>query len=112
MDELSNFEQLINGNSTSLTEAEITGLISQMMLWFMVPLILISIVFLVLFILHSIRRRKLENAILEIRDILRDMNMAIQTPSPIPVNTPAPEAPDTPADPPHVETDSTKDQIS
>lgn len=74
MEDLSEIEQLINGGPSGLTEAFFTDLISQMFLWILLPSILISIVILVLYIVHSVRRRKLENALFEIRDILRDMH--------------------------------------
>lgn len=83
MEDLSGIEQIINGDSGGLTEADITGFMSQMFLWILLPSILISVVILVLFIIHSVRRRKLENALFEIRDILRDMHNSNTTPPPI-----------------------------
>ena len=88
VEDLSEIEQLINGSSTGLTETDITGLLSQMFLWILLPSIIFSTVFLVLYIVHSIRRRKLENAIFEIRDILRDMNTSNAAASPAPSTIP------------------------
>jgi uncharacterized protein YoxC len=45
----------------------------QLVTRFLIPSIVVTLLFLVIYIAHIVRRRKLENAIFEIRDTLREM---------------------------------------
>lgn len=72
MDEIT---QLLNGTTggNSTPTVDITGMLTQLMLWTILPTIIFGIIFLIVYIMRSIRRRKVENAIFEIRDLLRTM---------------------------------------
>ena len=48
--------------------------LSRMLMPFMIVLTVLSIVITVLYILHLVRKHRIDSAILETRDILREMN--------------------------------------
>lgn len=48
--------------------------LSRMLMPFMIVLTILSIVMTVLYILHLVRKHRIDSAILESRDILREMN--------------------------------------
>lgn len=54
--------------------------IFKMILWIVIPLIIIAILALLLYVLRTLRHRKIENAIFDIRDTLHRMEQA-QIPS-------------------------------
>lgn len=84
MDLLNQYLQNTVGNATS----NITDVMFQ---WLVIPSIVFMAIIIALYIWRTIRRRKVDSAILEIRDMLREMR-AIDT---LPVQ-PAPPQDDTP----------------
>lgn len=75
MYDLDSLQQTLNTNVTNSVTAGIEDQISKIMLWIVVPTIILSVLILVLYVLHVLRRRKIENAILDIRDTLREMKL-------------------------------------
>lgn len=71
-------QSLQDSFNTKLTDSVSSGIqdqISQIIAWTVIPSIIITVVIIVLYVLHTVRRRKVENAILEIRDTLRDIKL-------------------------------------
>lgn len=81
MDELN---QLLNSTNGGTTTTDIANQINQLLVWTIVPTIIFGIIFLVIYVLRIARRRKVENAIFEIRDLLRTMQPPQATPAPTP----------------------------
>lgn len=60
-------------NVTQDVTQNVTDSMQNAFMFLLVPSIIISVLFLLFFIMHALRRRRVDNAILEIRDILRTM---------------------------------------
>lgn len=80
----------------SVTNSVSTNLTKQIMAWVLIPSIVLTVVILVLYIVHAVRRYRLEKALFEIRDLLRDMQKNQSTQAP--VHTAAASMPNTPKD--------------
>lgn len=63
----------VNTLTQELTNNVTSDLPDSLLVWFLVPSIIITLLFLVVFISGIIRRRRVENAIFEIRDMLEDL---------------------------------------
>lgn len=63
----------VNTLTQDLTNNVTSDLPDSLFFWFLVPSIIITLLFLVVFISGIIRRRRLENAIFEIRDLLQEI---------------------------------------
>jgi uncharacterized membrane protein len=63
----------VNTLTQDLTNNVTSDLPDSLLVWFLVPSIIITLLFLVVFISGIIRRRRVENAIFEIRDLLEDL---------------------------------------
>jgi len=84
MDELNQLLSGTGGGSTTSITSDISNQLNQLLVWTIVPSIVFGIVFLVVYIMRSVRRRKVENAIFEIRDLLRTMQPPKVTAVPFP----------------------------
>ena len=69
MQDITSLEQSLTG--TSINTDDIIG---TLLTWIILPSVIIMIVFIIAVIVNSIRRWRVEQAIFEIRDILREMN--------------------------------------
>lgn len=76
MDDLDSLQQALSGSVTNSVNSGIQDQLGKLIAWVVVLSIILTVIILVLYILHMLRRRKLENAIFEIRDTLRDMKLA------------------------------------
>jgi hypothetical protein len=56
-----------------LTTNVTSDLTSKVVTWFLVPSLVFTVLLLVVIISSSVRRRRVENAIFEIRDLLEDI---------------------------------------
>lgn len=63
----------VNTLTQDLTNNVTSDLPDSLLVWFLVPSIIITVLFLVVFISGIIRRRRVENAIFEIRDLLQEI---------------------------------------
>ena len=63
----------VNTLTQDFTNNVTSDLSDSLFFWFLVPSIIITLLFLVVFISGIIRRRRVENAIFEIRDMLEDL---------------------------------------
>lgn len=63
----------VNALTQDLTNNVTSDLPDSLFFWFLVPSIIITLLFLVVFISGIIRRRRVENAIFEIRDLLQEI---------------------------------------
>lgn len=75
MDELT-LEQALANSSTLSDTSNLTTLLA----WALVPSVIILVVFVVFYIVRSVHRRKVDAAIFEIRNTLREMKLQ-QAPS-------------------------------
>lgn len=93
-------QQLLNGN---LTDSITSNIMNKIMMWLILPSIITIIIFVIIFVANTVRRHRVERAIFEIRDILRDMHMQQRqndAPAPQPSLTNAIDLPgDTPQPP-------------
>ena len=85
MDNLTEFRQSVSNDVTTDITTDITQNITDQLIdalsWIIIPSLLITTVLVVLFIYRSIRRYKLEKAIFEIRDTLREIKLSQQPPA-------------------------------
>ncbi len=89
MEDITGLQDALTNNVTSTVTSSVQDELGKIMAWLVMPSIIITVVFVVLYLLHVLRRRKIENAILEMRDILREMKLAGVTPAkPWPAATP------------------------
>ncbi len=65
MDELNQYVQTTVGDAT-------TDIVNMLVQYLVVPTIIFMVLFLVVYIIKSVHRHRVDSAILEIRDILRD----------------------------------------
>lgn len=79
--DITELQNALNTNVTNGVSSGIQDQLGKIIAWTVIPSIIITIVIVVLYVLHSLRRRKIENAILEIRDSLRDMKLAQVAPA-------------------------------
>jgi hypothetical protein len=63
----------VNSLTQGLTDNVTTDITGQLVAWFLIPSIVITVLFLVIYSAHIVRRRHVENAIFEIRDLLREI---------------------------------------
>ncbi|MBP7857590.1 MAG: hypothetical protein WAW63_02220 [Candidatus Saccharimonadales bacterium] len=63
----------VNTLTQDLTSNVTSNLSDVLMKWMLVPSIVMTLLFLVVLVANNLRRRRVENAIFEIRDLLRDM---------------------------------------
>lgn len=97
-------QDLLNSTGTGATSSTTTD---QIMNWLFISSIVFTVVFLIVYIAHIMHRRKVENAILEIRDILRDMRDGQLAHTATPVEAPA--AAETDIKPPESSSESSTD---
>jgi hypothetical protein len=81
MNDLNALQQLTDHTTSNVT--------SQLMGWLVVPSLILTLVIVALYITALVRRRRVESAIFEIRDLLKDMKANGQQPP-----AAAPPAPD------------------
>jgi hypothetical protein len=86
MDELNQLLNGTTGGTSTTTTTDIANQINTVVIWTIVPTVIFAVIFLVIYILRVNRRRKVENAIFEIRDLLKTMQPP-QIPAPHPQPT-------------------------
>lgn len=69
MEDITQIQNLLNGGTGSNGSFDI----GQMIMWFVVPTVILTIVVSIAFIVAGIRRWQMEKAIYEIRDLLREV---------------------------------------
>lgn len=78
MDDIS---QLLNSDPTGTTTSDIASQVTQILAWVIVPSVILTIIVIIFLVLYMLRKRKIENAIIEIRDILREMKSQQSAPA-------------------------------
>lgn len=73
MNELTNLQQALSTNISDTTNAAISDTINQLIGWTLIPSLIFLGLFLVLYIIRSVHRHKVDKAVFEIRDTLREM---------------------------------------
>ncbi len=91
--DITSLQDALGTNVTNNVNSSIQDELGKIITWTVIPSIILTIVIIVLYVLHSLRRRKIENAILEIRDSLRDIKLTQVTPAePWPQPEPTPSS--------------------
>lgn len=93
MYDTNSLQQALNTNVTNSVTSGIQDQLGKIFALIVIPSIIITLVLIILYLLHVLRRRKIENAILEIRDTLRDSKLPQASPvepSQKPQRTPEP----------------------
>ncbi len=81
MEDLTSLQNTLNDNITKGVTTGIQDQLEKLIAFIVVPSIILTVVIIVLYVLHTLRRRKIENAILEIRDSLREIKLAQVAPA-------------------------------
>lgn len=82
----------LNSIQQDLTSNVTSSVTDQLINWILIPSIVFTVLFLVFYIAHIIHRHKIDKAILETRDILRDIrDNAPRALSPLPAHVPEPK---------------------
>lgn len=86
MEDITQLQQLLNDTTqtnTTTTTTSISHSLEQLVFWVVVPSIVMLVVFVIALIAAAIRRHRVDHAIFEIRDILRDMQAQQQAAAPM-----------------------------
>lgn len=96
--DITQLQQLLDDSTTGTGTGISTSSfdINKLMAWIIIPSVVLTLVVCLAFIINIIHRWKVERAIFEIRDILREMKLAQQPvtsnpPSPVPVKAAVPK---------------------
>ena len=71
----------LNSNVSTSVSSGIEDQLNKLIVWLVIPSIVLTVLIIVLYTVHMLRRRKIENAILEIRDTLREIKLTQVTPA-------------------------------
>jgi hypothetical protein len=82
MQDLNSIQQSLSSSISDTTNAAISDMINQLLGWALVPSIIFMVLFLLAYVSRSLHRRKVDNAILEIRDMLKETNALRSTSAP------------------------------
>lgn len=89
MYDLDSLQKTLNTNVSNSVDSTVHDLLGKLLIWVILPTVIITVLFIVFYIMHMLRRRKIENAILDIRDTLHRMEQAQTLPIPaVPAATP------------------------
>lgn len=69
-------QQTFTDNLTSGVTSGVQDQLGKIMAWVVIPSIILTVIILLAYILHLIHRHKVDKAIFEIRDMLREMKSA------------------------------------
>jgi hypothetical protein len=79
MDQLTSLQQSLSSGNLS---GDISStIINQLLGWILVPYLVVLALILVLYIMRAVHRRKVDNAVFEIRDMLREMRASSSVPT-------------------------------
>lgn len=79
MNELTSLQQLLSTNDTATDIS--SNIINQLLGWTLIPSLIFLGLFLLLYVIRSIHRHKVDKAIFEIRDMLRESRATNPAPS-------------------------------
>ncbi len=73
MDTLNQIQQSLTSNVTSNVTSSVTDQINNLLGMFIIPSLVITVIILALYIARMVHRHKVDKAIFEIRDMIREM---------------------------------------
>lgn len=76
MYDIKSLQDALNTNVTNTVTTGLQDQLNKIIAWIVIPTLVLTVAIIVIYVVHMLRRRKIENAILEIRDTLRDMKLA------------------------------------
>jgi L-lactate permease len=92
MYDLNSLQDALSTNVTNSVSSGVEDQISKIIAWVVVPSIILTVILLAAYIAHIVHRHKVDKAIFEIRDTLREMKLAGSAPA---TPWPTPEQPTT-----------------
>lgn len=81
MNDITSLQQTLTDSLTSNVTSNVQGELEKIMVWVLIPSIVITFVLLAAYIAHVVHRHKVDKAIFEIRDTLREMKLAQVSPA-------------------------------
>ncbi len=81
MDNQTSLQQSLSTDVSNNINTVVTDQLNKAFSWIVVPLLVMTAIIVIAYMYHAFRRRKAENAILEIRDTLRVVKLS-QPPTP------------------------------
>lgn len=97
MYDLNSLQDSLTSGVTDSVKSGFQDQLGKIMAWIVVPSVVLTLLIILLYVLHALRRRKVEKAIFEIRDMLRDAKLSQVLPAktlpPIEPPQPAPGEP-------------------
>lgn len=96
MNDLNQLQELLNGSNS--VNSGLNGFdVNKLIAWLVIPSIVLTVIICLVFIVSMVQRWRVERAIFEIRDTLREMKLAQQhpiDPKPLPSMPPPAETPE------------------
>lgn len=81
MYDIKSLQDALNTNVTNTVTTGLQDQLNKIIAWIVIPTLVLTVAIIVIYVVHMLRRRKIENAILEIRDTLREIKFAQTTPA-------------------------------
>lgn len=95
MNDITSLQQTFTDTLTSNVTSNVQSELEKIMAWVLIPSIILTLAILVVYIAHVVHRHRVDKAIFEIRDTLREMKLGQVPVAP----TPAPSEPQAPPAP-------------
>lgn len=91
MYDLDSLQQALNTNVTDSVSSGVQDQLGKLIAWVLIPSIILTLIILIAYIAHIVHRHKVDKAIFEIRDTLREMKLKNipNAPAPTPLQPPA-----------------------
>lgn len=94
MNDITSLQQTLSDNLTSSVTTNVQSDLTKLMGWVLIPSIILTFIVLIVYVAHLVHRHKVDKAIFEIRDAIREMKLAQVAPAkpafPTEVAPPAP----------------------
>lgn len=81
MYDIKSLQDALNTNVSNTVTTGLQDQLNKIIAWIVIPTLVLTVAIIVLYVIHMLRRRKIENAILEIRDTLRDIKFTQTAPT-------------------------------
>ena len=75
MYDIKSLQDALNTNVSNTVTTGLQDQLNKIIAWIVIPTLVLTVAIIVIYVVHMLRRRKIENAILEIRDILREIKL-------------------------------------
>ena len=79
--DITSLQNALNTNVTDSITSEVQDQFEKLLVWVLVPSIILTVIVIIMYIVHFIHRHKIDKAIIEIRDTVRELKLAQTTPA-------------------------------